>query len=310
MKHLATPFEREHGQPQMIDVTVKIPLENDGQDADERSMANLIDKVNARLCSQFRPQFIQRFGTDLVWFHFVDRIVVNRVVGGQQQSSSYSKEAGGDTDALDVLATTPPLIMALSGGQYKMNVKSLTGTTFQLSVDNTDSVLELKKAICIMKGGQIPVDNIKLLKGVMELKDNTQMLKDAGFKVPQQQGAQPQLNLVLAAKTGGSMLEEHVGLLKMLSQAGSDKNILSLASHLAPALPLIAPCQLDSMFMDRIERHATSELARLARLLWDDAKAARLYGDVSETYIQLLHTRGDTIEERTANYIDDMLAFL
>jgi hypothetical protein len=275
-------------------------------------MRNLIDKANERLCTQHRLQLLERFGTELVWFHFVDRIVVNRVVGGQPpsvQSSSYSKEDGGDIDPLDVLATKPTQILALSGGQYKMNVKSLTGTTFQLSVDNTDSVLELKKAICIMKAGQIPVDSIKLVKGGIELKDNSRMLKDLGFKVPQQQDAQPQLNLVLAAKTGGpSMLEEHAGLLQMLSQAGSNKNFLSLATHLAPALPLIAPCQLDSMFVDDIERHATSELARLARLVWHDAKAARLYGHVSETYIELLHTRGETIEERTANYIDDMLA--
>merc|ERR1739845_341868 len=113
--------------------------------------------------------------------------------------------------------------------------------------------------------------------------------------------------MIVGAKTGGNLVLDD-RLLKQLSQGRSNSVILNLATHLAPALPLIAPCQLDSMLEDDVERRATSELARLARLLWHDEKAAKLYGHVSQTYIELLHTRGDTIEERAANYIDDMLA--
>jgi len=314
MKHMTNAFERQHGQPQMIDVAVKFYAERPGEDIDERSMSNLIDKANQRLNTKYRLALFQRFGTESVWFHFVDRIVVNRVVTGQQpsvQAVSYSKEDGGDANPLDILATKPTQILALSGGQYTMNVKTQFASTLQLSVDNTDSVHELKKAICIMKEGRLPVDSIKLLKGGMELKDNAKALKDFGFTVPRQQDQQPQLNLIVAAKAGDdSMLEVHEGLLKKLSQAKSNRNILSLANHLSPALPFIAPCQLDSLFEDHVERGATSELARLARLLWHDAKAAKVYGHISETYIDLLYTPGDTIEERTANYIDEMLGYV
>merc|ERR1712113_610615 len=101
-----------------------------------------------------------------------------------------------------------------------------------------------------------------------------------------------QLQFINKIRAGdGSQLEP--GTLELLAKAGK----LSEINLWEPALKLIHPCKLNSMFSDFADRGGySSELARLARLLWKHENAAtkKTYGTISDIFFKLMYTEGNT----------------
>lgn len=297
IRHPASDFEKAADVAAEGWVILPVTVSTDGSER----MRDLIDEVNDILSARYSEFILATFGTRNLGFHFVERIVV--LSGGRFRT--FTKDQGGDEDPVAILDASDgdQQWLALTGwgplpGQADLIVSSDMiggGQEIKLTVDNSDSLLELKKAVCVMYDGRLPVRSIMLFAGSAPFKHLTD---DTSLSSVPLSKVRPELRLVISTKSGhGTRMKP-----TLLDAVARLRN-QSIANQINPALKLVTPCQLENLFQDFIHRGFTSELHRLARLVWKHASAAVTMGHVSRAFFALWQTPGANVNEKVHNYV-------